>query len=255
MAYENDVRWFTASVAATVVAAGLIRSKQALAVPVALGLLVSNPGSMKKAAEGWRDQGKEGSPENLDRIVADIKNLKKQVKENKHWEGEAAETFNTAADSFLAALDDNKRYRHAAGECADQTGNAYHAAAVFAGNVAAVMLGLGVAFQAARLLPPVLMATVQFAILQIVNKINTVVNAVVKRKMVLVTAAASIFTAVNSLQISHRALFFGMKTAPGQAPDFTQAGLQYQKGIGLTPKPGQGSPPGGAPPLTAGVEA
>ncbi|MGW0064442.1 hypothetical protein ACWDTT_31505 [Streptosporangium sandarakinum] len=226
MAYENDVRLFTASVAATVVAAGLLRSKQALAIPVALGLLVSNPASMKKAAEGWCDQGKENSPENLDRITADIKNLKKQVKENKHWEGEAAETFNTAADSFLAALSDNKRYRQAAGECAGQTGDAYHAAAVFASYVAATMLALGAAFQAARLLPPLVGVPVQVAILQVVSKINAVVNAVVKRKTVLVAAAATIFAAVNTLQIGHQALFFGMKTLPGQAPDFTQAGLR-----------------------------
>ncbi|GGQ02656.1 hypothetical protein [Streptosporangium pseudovulgare] len=236
MAYENDVRLFTASVAATVVAAGLLRSKQALAIPVALGLLVSNPASMKKAAEGWCDQGKEDSPENLDRIADGINNLKKQVKENKHWEGEAAETFNTAADAFLTALSDNKRYRQAAGECAGQTGDAYHAAAGFSCWVGATMLGLGAAFQGARLLPPTLRVPVQFAILQVVNKINTVVNAVVKRKMVLAAAAATIFSAVNSLQSSHRALFFGMKTLPGRAPDFTQAGLRYQQGAGITPK-------------------
>ncbi|MEU6738100.1 hypothetical protein [Streptosporangium sandarakinum] len=237
MAYENDVRLFTASVAAAVVAAGLLRSKQALAIPVALGLLVSNPASMKKAAEGWCDQGKENSPENLDRIAADIKNLKKQVKENKHWEGEAAETFNTAADTFLAALSDNKRYRQAAGECAGQTGEAYHAAAEFSCCVGATMLGLGAAFQGAKLLPPLLGAPVQVAILQVVSKINTAVNAVVNRKMVLATAAATIFAGVNTLQSGHRALFFGMKTLPGQAPDFTQAGLRYQKGVGISPKP------------------
>ncbi|WP_326825236.1 hypothetical protein [Streptosporangium sp. NBC_01756] len=228
MEYEKDVVIYTAAAGMTTVAALTLKRKKALAISLAIGLMVSNPGSMKKCAVEWRGEGKSGTEADVHRIRDEITSLKNKIKADKHWEGEAADTFNAAADELLAALDEDHKYRTCAADTLDQTAVAYHAGAYFAATVATAMTSLMTAYLISRPFPQ-FKAVVDRMIDPVLNRIDSVVKAVVTRKMTLVAGAGAVLAAVNGFQYDQKHLFMGMKALPEKEPDFTQAGLQYDK--------------------------
>ncbi|MFJ2030178.1 hypothetical protein [Streptosporangium sp. NPDC087985] len=232
MEYEADVWKYAGAVATTAAAALILKRRKALAIAAALGLMVSNPGSMKKCAQEWRESGTEV---NLVSLRDEITRLKNQVKADKHWEGEAYEAFSAAADAFTAALDENQKCRKGAADTLDQTAFAYHAGADFAVVVAAAMSAMAMAFIVSYPFPPYRTA-VNLMINPVLDRIDTVVKAVVKRKMTLVGGAGAILAVVNGFQYNQKHLFMGMRVLPEKKPDFTQAGLQYNNATGLTKK-------------------
>ncbi|GAA4233942.1 hypothetical protein FHR32_001437 [Streptosporangium album] len=232
MEYEVDVWKYTGAVATTAAAALILKRRKALAIAAALGLMVSNPGSMKKCAQEWRESGTEV---NLASLRDEITRLKNQIKADKHWEGEAYEAFSIVADAFIAALDENQKCRKGAADTLDQTALAYHAGADFAVVVAAAMSAMATAYVISAPFPQ-LRTAVNLMINPVLDRIDTVVKAVVKRKMTLVGGAGAILAVVNGFQYDQKHLFMGMKALPEKEPDFTQTGLQYDKKFGLRKK-------------------
>ncbi|WP_406312388.1 hypothetical protein OHA77_27760 [Streptosporangium sp. NBC_01639] len=235
MEYEIDVWKYTAAAATTAGAALILKRKKALTISLAIGLMVSNPGSMKKCAVEWRGEGKSGTEADAHRIRNEITSLKNKIKADEHWEGEDAETFNAAADALLAALDEDHKYRTCAADTLDQTAFAYHVGADFAAAVAAAMSMMAAAYLISYPSPQ-FRAAVNLMINPVLNRIDAVVKAVVNKKMTLVAGAGAVLAAVNGFQYDQKHLFLGMKAMPEKEPDFTQVGLQYDEEFGLRKK-------------------
>lgn len=228
MEYENDVMAYTGAVAMAVGAAMILKRPRAWAIALAIGLLVCNPDSMKKCAAELRGEGKGGTEADRHRIEAEIADLKNKIKADKHWEGEDADAFNAAADKFLAELHENQKYRTCAADTLDQNAHVGHGGANLVVIVALAMGAMATASVGSRLSPQ-LHAAVELNINRVLGENDRSLMAVVRRNSSLVGVAGALLATVNVFQYNQGRLFMGMKALPEKEPDFTQAGLQYDK--------------------------
>lgn len=228
MEYENDVMKYTGATSIAAGAALILQRQRAWAILLAIGLLVSNPGSMKKCAAELRGEGEGGTEADRHRIEAEIADLKNKIKADEHWEGKDADAFNAAADEFLAELHENQKYRTCVADTLDQTAHASHWGANLAATVASTMGAMAVASVVSRPSPQ-LKAAVELNITRVLGEIDRSVAAAVRRNISLVGVAGALLATVNVFQYNQGRLFMGMKALSEKEPDFTQAGLQYDK--------------------------
>ncbi|MEV8633403.1 hypothetical protein AB0395_17250 [Streptosporangium sp. NPDC051023] len=233
MAYESD-RWLVITAAATTLAAATcLRRPTAWAIAAAVALLVSNPGDMQKAATEWCNPQENGAVD-LAALKSQLEGLLAQVKQEGHWEGEACEAFSAQVKDFNLLLDKCKVYRQGMCDTLDQTAEFYHAGVLFACGVAGAMTIITMIYFACKL--SWLSLSAEAWVIVALKKVDDVVKAVVKKKMMAIGGAAALMLLLNSFQQDQRRLFYGFQAAPGEQPDFSQVGLQYDSTGGLIPK-------------------
>ncbi|MEV4091901.1 WXG100 family type VII secretion target [Streptosporangium saharense] len=216
-------------------AAAVLRHPSAYAIVASVGLLISNPGDMAKAAGEWRDPKGSGGVD-IDTLKQQLVELKERAKKEGKWEGDAATLFTGTVDDFVAQLDNVKRFREGTADTLDQTAALYHGTFVFAASVIGALSVAALASLALMVYPP-LRAGLILAIDRFLNALDAALKAVLRKKLMAVGAVGVVLMLVNGLQQDQERLFYGMKAMPEQKADFTQVGLQYDKNTGLTTKP------------------
>ncbi|GAA3115073.1 hypothetical protein [Streptosporangium carneum] len=235
MAYEGDRAGYVQMLAAATVAAGILRRPSAFALVASLGVLISNPGDMSKAAGEWRDPKLSGGAD-LDAIKEQLITLKGRIKNDGHWEGDAYNVFSTAVDDFAVQLDNAKRYRQGAGDTLDQTASLYHATFEVVRLIVYCMGIIAAVYIASKLYPP-WGAAVELWVTGVLEKLDGIVKAIISRKLKAVGAVGILLWMLNGFQKDQERLFWGMQALPQQETDFTQVSLQYDKNGGLVQKP------------------
>ncbi len=234
MAYESDRSTTIMAVAAAGEAALILRRPSAWSIVATLGLLVSNPGDMKKAAGEWRDP-KAGGVADLEAIKNQLDTLQARIKDDGHWEGDAYETFSASVKDFNAQLDRARTYRQGMGDTLDQTAEIYHVGAQIAFYVALAMEGIALVYLASYLVPALRLPAEGWVTVAL-KKLDDVVKAVVGKKLKAVAAVGVLMWMLNGFQKDQQRLFWGTRAMPQQAPDFTQVSLEYDKNGGLVKK-------------------
>ncbi|MEV7009927.1 hypothetical protein [Streptosporangium sp. NPDC051022] len=235
MAYESDRATTILAVAAATEAAIILRRPAAWSIVATLGLLVSNPGDMKKAAGEWRDPNA-GPAADLVAIRDQLHTLQARIKDEGHWEGDAYETFSASVKDFNAQLDNARRYRQGMGDTLDQTADIYHVGAQIAFYTALTMEGIALVYMASYVYPA-LRIPAEGWVTAALKKLDDVVKGVVGKKLKAVAAVGVIMWMLNGFQKDQQRMFWGTQAMPQQEPDFTQVSLEYDKNGGLVRKP------------------
>ncbi|MEV5554299.1 hypothetical protein AB0L44_11615 [Nonomuraea wenchangensis] len=235
------------SMAAAATALGsafFIAQPWAFYVASAIGTLVSDPEGMENAAKNWRTSDHRGEVEELDKLDAELVNLKTQLQDDGTWEGEAFKSFETVHASYKDSLKQLKEVRNATGDGVDSTAGFYKVCTYVCCTIAAAMAGLAIYKVASKASP--LTAAFSEGVAAAFGKITLTAIKKVLGKQIMVAGGLT-FALYSAIQASEMAgkVFPTLKAIPtemstmqngGKTP-FTQDGLEYNEDAGsLMPK-------------------
>ncbi len=239
--------------AATTMSAGaalMILRPWAFYVAATIATLRSHPEGMRESATNWRSADKNGVTTELDSLVGELNNLKKELKDQGKWEGGAFDTFEEVHGNFLKSVEQLKNARNDAGDAVDSNANFHSQVAVVALAIAIAMVAWGLFVFAARWLPAYnavvlgIDAALGKAMLQGAKKIltNNIKAALILTGVIFGVITVSEMTAKSFPTVKAMPNDMSALTGKGKTPDdirqpFTNDGLEYDKETGqLMPK-------------------
>jgi uncharacterized protein YukE len=223
-------------------AAFMIMQPWAFYVAAALGTMISDPDGMAESAKGWRTADKDGLTAELDEVNEQVNALKTYLQEEGKWEGEAFSAFNEIQTSYTNSITQLKEIRNNTGDALDQTATFYTYATYFCAAVAGAMMGIALAKRAAQT-NPVTLLPAEAASAAAGQAITKSVQSVIGKQ--LMVAGGLAFLLYQAKEMTHMSgkLFPTLDaipsemsvTADGSLLPFTNDGMTYQEGAGLTP--------------------
>lgn len=243
MSYESGATIFKTATATALTAAFMIRQPWAFYVAAIMGTLQSDTGTMDSRGKQWCTPDQQGEAREVDDLIQAIGAMKKDIHDAGNWDGGAYQQFEEICDTYVKSLTQIKSGRNDTGAACREAASFYFKLAIVLLIIAGIMLTIGIVktFCSAN---PVTAAGAEPAAAAAGRSLWKKISGFLVKHGMITGGLATIFFMVSANTEMSGKVFPQLKGIPtemstmknGAMPEFMNAGLDYDKTTGFTPK-------------------
>ncbi|WP_157252316.1 hypothetical protein [Nonomuraea typhae] len=223
---------FVTAAAMTLAASFVIRRPLAFSIAAALGMVISDPEAMKRAAAEWKTKNAGGSTAELGEIRDSVKSLLERLQTDAKWEAGTREIVDSTLKSFISETENCEKQRDGVGDALDSCGNLYETLSWVAMGIATAMTVWAGVLLASKATPVTALAA-EAGSNAVVSGLWATIRPTMMKLMTFLVALGLLYSGVTALTAEQSAKFMGMEV---QA-NFSGTGLGNDQATGrLTPQ-------------------